>query len=104
MARYGNIPSGSGSTNPSASICDTAGRFMQVEIQNPSGVDVYVSEDRTRLDATAAGTNLPLVGLLFPAAAPPQVYSQTLNRFKGKLYARSQAPGAQLEVITSDLC
>ena len=100
MARYSNIPSGSGSQNASAPILDTGGTPKGALLQNVSAVDIYVSEDRTRLDATDAA-NLPRVGLLLSAAAQSVV---NIPRFIGKLYARSQAPGAQLEVIEYDLC
>lgn len=73
---------------------------MGVSIQNVSAVDVYVSEDRTRLDATDKN-NLPQAGMLLTAAA--QVI-WIIPRFIGKLYARSQGPGAALEVIQNDLC
>lgn len=104
MARLSNIPSGSGSQNASASIVDSEDKVVAVTIENIGAVDVFVSEDRTRLDATLAGTNLPTAGFLFPAYAAPNANILHMPRFKGKLYARSQAAGAILEVLVSDIC
>jgi len=103
MARY-QLPSGSGSANPSAPIVDTNDKVVAITISNPSAVDGYVSEQRTELDNTVPGTNAPSVGTLFPAAAPPTITILHIPRFKGKLYARAIVPGAALEVLENDIC
>jgi hypothetical protein len=100
MARI-PIASGDGSRNSSTLIVDTGDTFQEIKIQNVSAVDVYVSEDRARLDATISGTNLPQCGLIYTSAAQ---LLDTWQRYQGKLYARSQAPGGAVEVITNALC
>jgi hypothetical protein len=104
MSRLPNIPSGNGSSNPSAPCIDVPeGKIYGASLQNVSAVDIYVSEDRTRLDATAPGTNLPQAGILLSAVAQA---IWVIPRIKGpyKLYIRAQNVGAQAEVIIYPIC
>jgi hypothetical protein len=101
MARLSNIPSGSGSANPSAPVLDVGSTPQGAVLQNAGAVDIYISEDRTRLDATSPAL-LPQAGILLSAVAQNiVVIPRIINTV---WYGRSQAPGAQLEVITYDLC
>lgn len=103
MGRVKNIPSGDGSQFPSQMILDTGGAVKAVYIQNPTGVDIFWSTEKKQLDKTDSA-GLPTSGNLQPAAAPPNVPVTSLPRFKGRLFARAVAPGAELEVTESDIC
>lgn len=103
MARYKNIPSGDGGRFQSQMVVDTNGVVKAIYIQNPTAVDIFVSDNPTDLNKTDAAGN-PRVGMLAPAAVPPNVPLFSLRTFKGRLFARAVAPGAELEVIESDVC
>lgn len=101
MARF-PVATGVNPNNPLTPIVDTGGKLQGVIIQNVSAVDAYVSDDPSTLQNTSP-TNLPDVGIHFaPDATPP--FMLVLPYFKGKLYARAQNSGAQLEVIRYDIC
>jgi hypothetical protein len=98
------VPGGALATQPYQTIVDTQGQTLGVILQNPSTVDVYVSEKPDNL-ANTTSTNLPTVGLHFPPDTPGITpFMLVLPRFNGKLYARSQASGAQMEAITFQPC
>jgi hypothetical protein len=101
MARY-NIANGAIPNAPLTVIADTQGKVKGLKIQNPSGVDFWVSDDPTTLQ-NVSNVGLPVVGIHFwPDTAPGFVL--TYERFKGKLYARAQNTGAQAEVNIYDIC
>ncbi len=102
MARYAQIASGA-STNSSSLIVDTGSRVLGIILQNVGAVDIFVSEDRRILDKVDSA-NLPTVGFILSAAAAAQQLPFVIPAFKGKLWARSQNPGAALEVIGYEIC
>ena len=101
MARY-NVATGNIPNFPLTPIVDTQGQVKGIILQNPSAVDVFVSEDPTRLQAVAFNL-LPTVGLHFPPDSTPP-WMLVLEKFNGKLYARAQNPGGQIEAIIYDIC
>lgn len=103
MARYKNIPSGDGIRFPSQMVVDTGDQVKAIYIQNPTAVDIFVSDNQKLLNKTDAAGN-PTVGMLAPAAVPPNVPVVPFRTFKGRLFARAVGPGAELEVIESDIC
>lgn len=103
MARV-NVASGLIPNNPLTVAVDTQGKVKCVSIQNVSAVDIYVSENPNTLQNTDP-TNLPQVGHHLPpdqAGITPFIW--VLPRVNCKLYARSPAVQAQLEVIQFDIC
>jgi hypothetical protein len=69
-------------------------------IQNVGPVDVYYSDNQRELDSVTPA-NLPSVGHLLASAAPallPVIYPF----FSGKIFARAQANGAQVEIMVYD--
>lgn len=101
MARF-NIPTGATPLSQLVPIVDTQGKVKSIVLQNVSSSDCYVSEDANRLQQTTPA-NLPAVGLHFPADSVPP-WQLVIPRYNGKLYARSQGVGCQMEAIMSDLC
>ena len=99
MARF-PVATGITAANPLTPICDTEGIAMGVMLQNASAQDCFVSDDPNTLQNTTPA-NLPQVGLFFPGNNPAIV---VLDSFNGKLYARSQNTGGQMEVIKFKKC
>lgn len=99
-----NVANGTIPNNPLTVALDTQGKVKCVTIQNVSSVDIYLSENPNLLQQTSA-TNLPQVGHhLSPDSVGITPFILILPRVNGKLYARSQGSGAQLEVIQFDVC
>ncbi|SRR6266436_128288 len=99
MARI-DIAAGDPAKQSNTIIVDTD-TFVQIKIQNVSAVDVYVSENSARLNNVTPVSFLPRVGLIYPGGL---LTIDIWDKFIGKLYARSQNAGAQLEVITNAIC
>lgn len=87
-----------------ASLCivDSKGLPKGVRLQNPSGVDVYYSDDQRTLDILGP-TGTPTEGLILSTATPP-LPPVDLLWFTGKLYFRGLSAGAQVEVVVWDMC
>ena len=89
-------------TGPSVCLVDSGGQPKGVRLQNPSGVDVYYSDDQRLLDSlNSAGT--PTEGLILSTATPP-LPPVNLLWFTGKLYFRGLSAGAQVQVLIWDMC
>jgi hypothetical protein len=82
------------SNQQSVNIINAEGGLVGVIIMNPTGVDVYVSDDQRQLD-TVDASDLPTVGILFPAN---QVLPVVMTPFSGRWYARAINQAA-LEVV-----
>jgi hypothetical protein len=101
LARY-PVATATNPNNPLTVIVDTQGRPKCVTIQNVSAVDCYYSELPDQLQNTLPG-NVPPVGHhLPPDATPPTIV--VIPRMNGKLYARAQGAGGQIEAIQYELC
>lgn len=87
---------------PSICLVDAKGALKGVELQNPSGVDVYYSDDQRTLDSVAA-SGIPTEGFLLSTATPP-LAPVILLWFTGKLYFRAPTAGAQVQVLIWDMC
>jgi hypothetical protein len=103
MARF-NVANGAIPNNPLTPIVDTQGRALGVGIQNVSAVDIFVSDDPKTLQQVGP-TGVPIVGWhLPPDTAGITPFILRLCPFNGKLYARCQASGGQIEAITYKFC
>lgn len=103
MARF-PIANGSIPNFPMTPIVDTQGRAQGVIIQNVSPVDIFVSDDPKTLQQVLS-TGVPIVGLHFPPdTAGITPFMLNMLSFNGKLYARCQGVGGQLEVILYNPC
>lgn len=95
-------------TQASIKIVDATGGRKGFSIQNVGAVDVYYSDDQRLLDSVTSA-NLPTAGHLLAASAPvppPVVYpwfASNGQNNSGKIFARAQGVGAQLEVLIYDV-
>jgi hypothetical protein len=90
-------------TGPSLKIVDATGGRKGFSIQNLSAVDVYYSDDQRTLDSLGPGAApLPTAGHILPGGTtnPPVVYPWFAN---GRIFARAQNAGAQLEILIYDV-
>lgn len=76
------------------------GRSESILIQNVSAVPAYISDSQTILDGSIDSTGTPQEGLVLQ----PNDFLPNLPFWTGGFYARSNAPGCVLEVITAKPC
>ena len=82
--------------NASTQLFNTGNEVLEVEINNVGGVAVWISDQQILLDGSVdLATNIPSQGLVLN----PGDYRQNVL-IRGQRWARAQAAGGQLEVMT----
>lgn len=71
-----------------------------VLVQNVSAVAAYISDSQNMLDSEIDSTGTPQTGLVLQ----PNDFLPQLPFWTGAFFARSNAPGCVLEVITAKPC
>jgi hypothetical protein len=88
--------------NASQTILDTVGQVMEVNVQNVSAVNVFVSSKQSVLDGSVDNVGQPHQGFVLPPA--PSNIVLHWNKFKGQLYARAGAGGGAVECDSVVVC